>query len=115
MGRAEAPASPTTPDLEQAEVEVDGHSWSVRVLGRAAGAGVARVPMLLLGFWSDTDRGPEAERECLVVGQTLDALSEADLERAFTQSRPPIPRPDPEPRERGRRGRRGGATPRHAT
>ena len=111
MAQTEAPPSPTTPDAEQANLEVDGCSWVVRVTGRAIGAGVARVPMLLLGFWPEGAVETEPEKECLVVGGTLEALSECELERALARSRPPIVRSGREIGEQGRRGR-GGATPR---
>ena len=40
MARTEAPSSPTTPDLEEAEFDADSRRWVVRVLGRTVGAGV---------------------------------------------------------------------------
>ncbi len=110
MAQTEAAPSPTTPDAEEATFDVDGCSWVVRVTGRTIGAGVARVQMLLLGFWPEGDVQGDPERECLVVGETLEALSQGDLARWFARSRPPIVRPEPELNEQGRRARRGGAT-----
>lgn len=110
MAQTEAAPSPTTPDAEAATVEVDGSSWVVRVIGRTIGAGVARVQMLLLGFWPEGDAQGDPKRECLVVGGTLDALSQGDLERSFERSRTPIARPDPGRDGPGRREGRAGAT-----
>ncbi len=106
------PAGPPPPvpeeDVEQASVDIDGRTWIVRVLGRAGGGasvGVqATVPLLMLGFQRlDAEGG--AERESLVVGRALSALTPEQLEAAFEKSTPARSDSGQEPPDdRGRRG-----------
>ena len=82
-------APPVEPEEEVAELEVDGAKWSVRVLGLSGSApGGRAAPLLLLGFTPAGALFPGAvEREALVVGRSLEALSESTLEQAFRVSR----------------------------
>ena len=113
MAQGAAAEVPTAP--EESVFEIDGQSWTARVLGRAGGAGPSRVSMLLLGFWSnraeeEASAGPEPDLEALVYGEALEALSPSDLERAFGAGRPPKPRDEAARATEARgRGRRGGA------
>lgn len=106
------PPSVPEEDVEQASVEVGGRMWIVRVLGRAGGgasSGVqAPVPLLLLGFLR-SEEDERAEREALVVGRTLAALTPEQLEAAFAKSTPAREKSVREPPsdESGRGGRRG--------
>lgn len=106
MAAAEAPPSPTEPDLEEAEVSVDDAAWLVRVVGRSGDAGHSPTPLLLLGFWKADAAEGEREREALVVGRALRDLTPSALRRAFRHSMTP---PDaPEQADRGREGNRRG-------
>jgi hypothetical protein len=91
------------PDLDQAQITVDGTSWTVGVLGRAGSAATGRTPLLLLGFDAAVDGEPRS-LEALVVARTLEGLSEEALVAALGQARPLRATP---PREapRGRTGR----------
>jgi len=89
MGRPD-PSPPAEPAAAVAEIEVEGSAWTVRVLGRSgAVSGRRGAPLLLLGFAPREPGGEGAEREALIVGSTLDALSETELERAFRGARTP--------------------------
>jgi hypothetical protein len=115
------PPPPTEPDEQEVELEVGNERWCVVVLGRSGGRGSAAVPLLLLGFrrtaGDSTDVAVEdrsdrsVEREALVVGRTLAALTPTELERALEDSREPPPQSTRIPSEnRSRRGRGHGAT-----
>lgn len=86
-------AAEATPEPEgDATVEVDGRVWTVRVVGRSLGGpSAAPVSLLLLGFFQDPD-AQAPQRETLVAGRTLGALSSEQLEAALGASRePPAP------------------------
>jgi len=83
------------PDVEEATVEVDRLSWTVRVQGRSGGASAASIPLLLLGFWKDQSASLPPDREALVVGRLLADLSEGELVAALAGSSDP---PDPDRR-----------------
>ncbi len=57
--RAPEPSAPPAPDAEEARLEVDGQTWTVRVLGRSGRGSRGEAPLLLLGFWEgDPDDAP---------------------------------------------------------
>lgn len=76
--------------MGQAVFEVEGKSWTVRVLGRAGRASGAAAPLLLLGFWEEgaADHGAPS-REALVAGRGLEDLTSGGLEEALVAARPP--------------------------
>ena len=87
--RAAMDTSPV-PDVpaEECTLDVEGTTWRVRVLGRSqAGVGTVGTPLLLLGFTSADQNGPD--REALVVGSALEDLPEAALLVAHRAARPP--------------------------
>lgn len=65
----------------EAPLEVEGVRWTVRVLGRS-GAGAARTPLLLLGFFHPDDPGAP-RREAWAVARGLGALTQLQLEDAW--------------------------------
>lgn len=82
---------PAAQEIEQPEAsfEVDGDTWTARVLGRSGGTAGTAPPLLLLGFWKGEADG-DPSREALVVGSTLAALGPAALEEALeTATAPP--------------------------
>jgi hypothetical protein len=97
------------PTLTSLGMEMDGQEWTVRVDGRdRAGSPPSDASLLLLGFYR-TSEAESPEREGWVVGRDLSDLSEAIIERAFRDGRPP---PDPSRRaelfpETASKGRRG--------
>lgn len=98
------------PVVEACALMLDGEEWTVRIRGQGrAGAASGPTPLLLIGFFRDAD-AEQPEREALVVGRSLEALSERQLERAFTVARPPgrAAAKDffPEAAARGRKGDR---------
>lgn len=112
LAPVESTPAPTEPDLEEAEVRIEGDVWAVRVLGRSGGERASATPLLLLGFWEDEHEGAAPDREALIVGRTLADLTPAALRNAFDEARPPRERPAASREERGkgrgsRRGSRG--------
>lgn len=113
----DAPAVPTPgvePDVDARTVEIDGATWTVKVAGRAAGGASLAVrstaPLLLLRFSRDGEAGTPP-REVLVVGKTLERLTEGQLEQAFATSEPASEPGKPHeifPGTSSRRGRGGG-------
>ena len=90
---ATTPPPAVDPDIEEADVEADGKSWTVRVTGRSGASSGSPAPLLLLGFWaSGSSEGPP-EREVMTVGRLLADLTPAQLESALERSREP-PEPD---------------------
>ena len=83
-------ASPRAPQAESNRVvlEVDGESWTVRVLGRSGRASRMSPSLLLLGFWKDFYEG-DPLLEALVSGTTLASLSTAQLEAALSAAERP--------------------------
>ena len=83
-------ASPRAPQAEanQVELEVDGESWTVRVLGRSGRASRMSPSLLLLGFWRDLSEG-DPPLEALVSGTTLASLSPVQLEAALSAAERP--------------------------
>jgi len=83
----------TTPEVaaqvEEACIEIDGQSWTVRVLGRSGRASGASVPLVLLGFWEEgaADEGPSLE--AMVVARSLDELAPQELASALAQASKP--------------------------
>ena len=77
------------PDIDEATVEVDGTSWTIRVQGRSGGSDAMKPPLLLLGFWKAQTVASPPDREALVVGRLLADLTEDDLEAALAESRDP--------------------------
>lgn len=76
------------PQAEEATLEADGDTWTVRVMGRSrTGAAYGPAPLLLLAFFREGADRPE--RECLTVGATLQDLSDEALRRALELGRPP--------------------------
>lgn len=76
-------------DVEEATVEVDRLSWTVRVQGRSGGASAVSAPLLLLGFWKGQSASLPPDREALVVGRLLADLSESELAEALAGSSDP--------------------------
>lgn len=103
MAPVESTPAPTEPDLEEAEVSIEGDTWAVRVLGRSGGERASATPLLLLGFWRDRQEGDDPDREALIVGRTLADLTPAGLRNAFDASEPPRKRPTPSQEERKKR------------
>jgi hypothetical protein len=92
MDQRDGVADPVEPDGEEVGLEVEGVAWVVRVLGRSRrGHVTAPTDLLLLGF--SRGEATDAELECLVVGRTLSAFTEGQLEAAFQDAGPP---PDPD-------------------
>lgn len=78
-------------DGGEAQLEVDGERWTVRVLGcSVAGPASAPLPFLLLGFFS-ADEPSAPRREALLVGRSLSDLTELELLAAWHSGRPPRP------------------------
>jgi hypothetical protein len=69
-------------------VEVDGTTWTVRVLGRSGGASGTSPPLLLLGFWDGAADGIH-RREAMTVGRALSGLSPDALREALAEAGPP--------------------------
>lgn len=116
MAAAEEEAPCIEPTVEEARLDVDGASWSVRVLGRAGGSGASAVPVLLLGFWPGSEPEGDPRLERVVAGRSLDAMSDSDLRAAFSGARPwQAPVKAPKRPERQRRDHRDGATRRRQT
>jgi hypothetical protein len=86
---AEAPPQQSPPAVQEAEVTVDGETWTVRVLGRSGRASGASPPLLLLGFWGMGDSEDSPTREVLVVGESLDDLTIEGLEVALSRAEKP--------------------------
>lgn len=84
----EPPAASPEADVPEVTLEVDGDTWTVRVLGRSGGAAGTRPPLLLLGFWSGGGEG-DPSLEALVVGTSLASLSGAALKRALSGAEAP--------------------------
>ena len=104
LGKAGASAPAVEPDLTEAVIEVEGRSWTVRVLGRSGRGGIGGAPpLLLVGFWEQGSVDSGHAREALVVGRTLAELSASRLEGAFARAAPPRARA------------RGSFLPRHRT
>lgn len=80
---------PPAPDVEEAHVEVDGRTWTVRVLGRSGRVSRGEAPLLLLGFWDDEPGEAPPPLEVTVVGRTLGALTPACLGDALAKASPP--------------------------
>ncbi len=82
------PQEPGASPSQEAEVEVDGSRWRVKVAGRvkAGHAGDAGAPLLLLTFHRGAHDPPE--REVLVPGADLHRVGEDGLVEAFRRSRP---------------------------
>lgn len=109
---APAPPAPES-DIEETSVEADGVEWIVRLLGRARGGASASftsaVPLLLLGFRPSGEEDA-VEREALVVGRTLAALTPEQLEQALRRAAPGGPggaSATPPGSSRGHEGREG--------
>jgi hypothetical protein len=78
------------PDLGQAVLEVEGTSWTVRVLGRVGRASGGSATLLLLGFWEGDAAGRQTpSREALVVGRALEDLPSGALEESLATAQPP--------------------------
>jgi hypothetical protein len=88
MAAAESDSVQTDRVVEEASFELEGAFWSVRVLGRAGGGSASTAPLLLLGFWPGPEVQGDPVREHMVVGRSLDAMSQADLREAFSRARP---------------------------
>ncbi len=87
MSGERAPPTPEA-DASEATLEVEGRTWTVRVLGRSGRASGASAPLLQLGFWAaESEEDPVLE--VLVVGTSLAGLSESQLEVALTRAAPP--------------------------
>lgn len=82
--------SPTGPEPDAAEVtlEVGDETWVVRVLGRAGGSQDGATPLLLLGFWAPDSDGADHARELLIVGRTLNELTDSDLRETYERAAP---------------------------
>lgn len=104
MAPVESTPAPTEPDLEEAEVSIEGETWTVRVLGRSGGERASATPLLLLGFWEDDPEADDPDREALIVGRTLASLTPAALRSAYRASEPPRERPTSSREERGKGG-----------
>ncbi len=102
MAPVESTPAPTEPDLEEAEVSIEGETWAVRVLGRSGGERASATPLLLLGFWEEDPDAHAPDREALIVGRTLAGLTPAALRSAFDESEPPRERPTSPREERGK-------------
>jgi len=92
-----APRTQETPEIETPTrtVEVDGVEWTVSEAGRAmAGTSGTRVGVLLLVFERGDGEGKvdpqesEPLTEAMVVGRSLEELSEEALQVAFQRRRP---------------------------
>ncbi|NNL30763.1 MAG: hypothetical protein HKO77_07055 [Gemmatimonadetes bacterium] len=104
----DAPLPPVEPDLEEAEVTVEGAAWKVRVVGRAGGARPSDTPLILLGFWPEQATEGDRVREALVVGRSLAEMTAGALQSAFSSSTPPPTPRDPASDADGRGRRRHG-------
>ena len=106
---APRPSTGAEPDIDETGVELDGATWTVRVLGRSGRAGDRSPPLLLLGFWPERGAG-EHTREATIVARTLAELSPTRLQEALARSIPP---PQSERRkpffDAASQGRRGGS------
>lgn len=72
------------------ELEMDGVSWTVQLVGRArVRTGGAGTPLLDLLFQADG----RDDLEALFVGRSLEALTDDQIEEAFRSAR--IHQPDP--------------------
>jgi hypothetical protein len=117
MASGESGPSPTGKDVDEVDISLENEQWRIRVVGRSGGAGGTKAPLLLLGFWQAEAgaapvEGQRHHREALVVGATLEGLSEVALEEALAGSTVPRDRKKSGRNEvpSRRRGRRGGAT-----
>jgi hypothetical protein len=94
---------------EQArELVVDEVPWIARVAGRGLTGmpGEPGAPLLHIVFHQGDTSQPPA-REFLMIGTTLDAVSDEALKDLFADARPyREPEPAERPRRRGRRGGR---------
>jgi hypothetical protein len=86
---AESPAQPAESDIADAQVDVEGTRWTVRVLGRSGRASGATAHLLLLGFWEGDAVGDEPSLEAMVAGRTLQGVSTEALEAALSGARKP--------------------------
>lgn len=117
MASAEAPPSPTEPDVAQVDLAIDEVDWVVRVIGRSGGTATSATPLLLLGFWraegAEGAKGVEGEHEMevFVVGRALSDLSRATLEAALGKAEKPGERP-PRGQGAGRKRPSGRGSPR---
>ncbi len=75
-------------DEPEVELELQEETLLVRVRGRSRGhTSQGSADLLLLGFHRADEEEPE--REALVVGKTLEALTPRQLEAAWRAGRPP--------------------------
>ena len=96
------------PEQQARELTVEGTRWVARVAGRGLTGmpGEPGAPLLHITF-HEADASQPPAREFLMIGTTLDTVSDEELEELFADSRPyHEPKPAERPRRRGRRGGR---------
>lgn len=77
------------PDVEEAHLDVDGRTWTVRVVGRSGRAAHGEAPLLLLGFWDGEPSEDPPQLEFTVVGRTLDGVGAGRLRDSLAKASPP--------------------------
>lgn len=87
----ESPPQPIAADVTEAQVEVDGVRWIVRVLGRSGRASGTAAHLLLLGFWEGDVGGEGPALEAMVAGRSLEGMSTEALEAAHSKASKPQP------------------------
>jgi hypothetical protein len=98
----------TEPDLVEAQVEVAGVIWTVRVMGRSGTPRSRSAPLLLLGFWAKDPSAERPELEAMVIGRLFSDMTPSRFEMALSQGRPPLPDDRPRPFFPDGGGRAGG-------
>jgi hypothetical protein len=85
----EPPPQPAESDVEEAQVEVEGAYWTVRVLARSGRASGATAHLLLLGFWESESVEDDPSLEAMVAARTLQGMSEEALAAALSDATKP--------------------------
>lgn len=80
-------ASETVPEILERSFTSDGSQWTVRIVGRAAGAhGSGPLPLLQVEFIAE---GHSPPKSAVIVGTSLGAVSEEELIRTLGSARGP--------------------------